>query len=93
MQINPINEPIARKLANFYMGKNMKKEAVAEMESLADAYMQKGMYGKAVPIYEEAYKEDPTAELKEKLAKSHSLHKSMDAINQAIKSYKTELKV
>ncbi len=91
--INPINEPIARKLASIYLNKNMKKEAVAEMVLLADAYMQKGMYSKAVPIYEEMVKESPEAELREKLAKAQSLHKSMNAINQAIKSYKTELKV
>ena len=93
LQINPLNEPIARKLANFYRTKNMHKEAVAELTLLADAYMQRGMYAKAEPIYQEIIREAPSDELKQKLAKSKSLKKSMDAINQAIKSYKTDLNI
>jgi tetratricopeptide (TPR) repeat protein len=93
LQINPLNDQATRKLANFYRSKDMHKEAVYELTMLADAYMQRGMYSKAEPIYEEIIREAPSEELKQKLSKSKSLKKSMDAINQAIKSYKTDLNV
>ena len=93
LQINPLNEQIARKLASFYRSKNMKNEAVSELGLLADAYMQRGMYAKATPIYEDILKESPNEDTKQKLVKAKGLVKSMDAINQAIQSYKTDLNV
>ena len=89
LQINPINEIIAKKLADLYRSKGMIAEAVQEMTLVADVYMQRGLYKKANQIYEQLVKDSPSDELRIKLGKSRTYLSSQGAIDDAIKSYKS----
>jgi tetratricopeptide (TPR) repeat protein len=90
--INPINEIIAKKLANLYRSKGMITESVQEMTLVADVYMQRGLFKKANQIYEQLVKDSPSDDLRVKLGKSRTYLSSQGAIDDAIKSYKTGIK-
>jgi len=92
LHINPLNEQIARKVADIYKSKNHFNEAWTEIASVGDAYMNRGFYAKALDIYETLCKECPTEEIRFRVNKARTYLKSDVEIDKAIGRYKNDLK-
>ncbi|MDI6783015.1 MAG: hypothetical protein QME64_02845 [bacterium] len=92
LQLNPLNSEIAHRLAAIFQERNQPETAVTELQQLADAYMQRTMYTRAIKVYNEALAIAPkNQEVQMKLEKAQELQQSMTAIESAIKSYKSGL--
>ncbi|MCX7918735.1 MAG: hypothetical protein N3A72_03810 [bacterium] len=92
LQLNPLNAEIAHRLVELYKKRNEPKLAAMELTKLADAYMQRSMYPPAIKTYQEILELEPhNPEVQKKLEKAQELQQSMNAIESAIKSYKSGL--
>lgn len=92
LSFNPYDFNSWEKLAKLLEESGNKKEAFAEYRRLADAYMIKALYQKAIAIYENLLKQEPNnKELQNRLKKAKELLISSQTLESAIKSLESGL--